>query len=387
MISFLDEGFRLTYGGYDYLALHAFSLRGTVEALGRQIGVGKESDVYLVSGRAQSATEGDGSDNESVFDEDVPLETFVLKIERLGRTSFRSVKSNRDYMGNRKHVSWMYLSRLGAEKEWTFLKALHQHGFPTPRPIDWNRHCIVMSLVEGRPLEQIQWDDFEVDLSPTERIQVASYLFGMLMRLLVRIAEYGLVHGDFNEFNLLLTNAFLASPLSYLERAALEGDAEFDWQKDSPVIMIDFPQMVSTQHANAEELFGRDVECLRLFFSRRFHFEASEWPVLSRDVLVNGRTEGGLLDTELKASGFRNHHSDSSADEDESDNRDNSDSESDYNSESDSDDDVSECEEESLSEEAETETLSASSYEDSDSGFSSSSFDEEDFDTLLTLNR
>jgi RIO kinase 2 len=38
-----DEGYRLTYGGYDYLALRALSKRDSVYSVGNQIGVGKES--------------------------------------------------------------------------------------------------------------------------------------------------------------------------------------------------------------------------------------------------------------------------------------------------------------------------------------------------------
>jgi len=41
------EGYRLTYAGYDYLALWTMVRRSTVSGVGRQIGVGKESDVYL----------------------------------------------------------------------------------------------------------------------------------------------------------------------------------------------------------------------------------------------------------------------------------------------------------------------------------------------------
>ena len=41
-----DEGYRLTYGGYDYLALHTLAKRGTVTSVGNQIGVGKESGPW-----------------------------------------------------------------------------------------------------------------------------------------------------------------------------------------------------------------------------------------------------------------------------------------------------------------------------------------------------
>ena len=41
---------------------------------------------------------------------------------RLGRISFRAIKDKRDYLGKRKSASWMYMSRLAAQKEWAFMK-------------------------------------------------------------------------------------------------------------------------------------------------------------------------------------------------------------------------------------------------------------------------
>ena len=40
---FIDDGYRLTYGGYDYLAMRALSKRDSLYSVGNQIGVGKES--------------------------------------------------------------------------------------------------------------------------------------------------------------------------------------------------------------------------------------------------------------------------------------------------------------------------------------------------------
>lgn len=47
--NYVDDGYRLTYGGYDYLALKTFSKRGSVYSVGNQIGVGKESGkaIYI----------------------------------------------------------------------------------------------------------------------------------------------------------------------------------------------------------------------------------------------------------------------------------------------------------------------------------------------------
>lgn len=39
----IDDGFRLTYLGYDFLAIKTMVNRGVFTAVGRQIGVGKES--------------------------------------------------------------------------------------------------------------------------------------------------------------------------------------------------------------------------------------------------------------------------------------------------------------------------------------------------------
>jgi RIO kinase 2 len=47
--SVLDDGYRLTNAGYDYLALKTLTSRNVVSSFGNQIGVGKESNIYIVS--------------------------------------------------------------------------------------------------------------------------------------------------------------------------------------------------------------------------------------------------------------------------------------------------------------------------------------------------
>jgi RIO kinase 2 len=42
-----DDGYRLTYGGYDFLAMRAMSKRDTMHSVGNQIGVGKESGTQV----------------------------------------------------------------------------------------------------------------------------------------------------------------------------------------------------------------------------------------------------------------------------------------------------------------------------------------------------
>ena len=93
-----QESFRLTNKGYDWLALRALSKRGSVEALGIRIGMGKESDIY-------TCTTAEG-------------EEICIKLHRLGRNCFRTVKNNRDYLKANQSASWLYLSRLSSLKEY-----------------------------------------------------------------------------------------------------------------------------------------------------------------------------------------------------------------------------------------------------------------------------
>jgi len=126
------DGYRLTNLGYDYLALKVLVSRGVISSFGNQIGVGKESNIYIVAN-----------------EEGKPL---CLKLHRLGRTCFRRLKEKRDYHAHRNAASWLYLSRISATKEFAYMKALRERGVPVPEPIDFNRHCVVMELVQGHPL-------------------------------------------------------------------------------------------------------------------------------------------------------------------------------------------------------------------------------------------
>lgn len=80
--------------------------RGEIKDVIGKIGVGKESDIY-------KCTNDNG-------------EEVVLKLARLGRVSFKTVKNNRDYIKHRTQYNWLYLSRLQAIKEYSFMEMLHK---------------------------------------------------------------------------------------------------------------------------------------------------------------------------------------------------------------------------------------------------------------------
>ncbi len=169
--------------------------------------------------------------------------------------------------------NWFYWSKLSATKEYAFLQALYQRDFPTPTPIDHNRHAIVMSLVDGFPLNQVR------------NMANPKDTYDHAMNILVRLAEYGLVHCDFNEFNIMINN------------------------ETGRLTIIDFPQMISISHVNADELFQRDVQGLIKFFSRLQHNPVipDDVPKLS-DIVQYLNAEDMRLDVEMEASGYISTH-------------------------------------------------------------------------------
>ena len=80
-------GLRLTFLGYDCLALSALVKRNLIEAIGQPIGLGKESEVHTAKGRKGAR--------------------IALKFHRLGRTSFRQTRRARGYVADRSHTSWI----------------------------------------------------------------------------------------------------------------------------------------------------------------------------------------------------------------------------------------------------------------------------------------
>jgi len=154
------------------------------------------------------------------------------------------------------------------------LQALHEAGFPTPTPIDCSRHAVLMSRVDGYPLHQVG------------SMKHPDKVYAQCMSILIRMAQFGLIHCDFNEFNLMVNESEV-------------------------VTMIDFPQMVSTSHANAAELFERDVSGIDKWFVNRYSYVAPDDLVLHGVPVppeLSDIERIGALDSKVAASGFLPHH-------------------------------------------------------------------------------
>ena len=210
-------GYVLNAAGYDCLAINAFVKADVLEAFGKPLGVGKESDVY---------------------DALTPEKKRVaVKFHRLGRTSFRQTRRVRGYIAERRHISWLYQSRLAAEKEFEALKLVYSHGVSVPEPIHQNRHAIVMGMIEGVELTNY------VEMPDAKKV-----LEEILLNVRKSYLEAGVIHADLSEFNIIVKP---------------------DWH----ILIIDWPQFARKNHPNAESLLKRDVKNVLRFFRRKFRLK------------------------------------------------------------------------------------------------------------------
>ena len=226
------EGYRLAFEGYDALALHTFAERDTVDGMGAPLGVGKESDVYEVSS----------------------YRPFACKFHREGYTEFREVMEGREYTADRDHVSWLYTARKAAEREHDRLQALYP-DVSVPRPVDHNRHAIVMEKLPGPELAEAR----------LQSQQVVGVL-DLVLREVATAYRVGYVHADLSEYNVAVGE---------------DGVVVFDW-----------PQSVPVDHPNADELLDRDVSNLLGYFGRKYPSETPDVdPSLVADAIADGTFE------------------------------------------------------------------------------------------------
>ncbi|MFB6124783.1 MAG: serine/threonine-protein kinase RIO2 [Halanaeroarchaeum sp.] len=203
-------GVRLTFPGYDALALHTFAERDTIEGFGAPLGVGKESDVYEVQS----------------------YKPLALKFHREGHTNFREVHRGRDYTSDNEHVSWQYTARKAAEREYEALETLYP-DVSVPRPINQNRHAIVMEKLPGVELSRAALDQGQ-----------AAGVLDLVLRELATAYREGFVHADISEYNVFVS--------------------------ESGITLFDWPQAVPTDHENARDLLDRDVANIVQYFERKY---------------------------------------------------------------------------------------------------------------------
>ncbi|MFW9865384.1 MAG: RIO1 family regulatory kinase/ATPase [Candidatus Thorarchaeota archaeon] len=221
-----EIAYTLNSNAYDLLALHALVEKNVISQLGPLIGKGKESDVYSCM-----------DDVENIY---------ALKFYRMGRASFRSIKKYRNLIGERGHLSWLYINRLAAKKEFEALEKIHKLNLDTPRPIAFNRHIIVMSYLRGKELVYYK------------RIKNPTKIFNKIIKQMQIIFQKAkMIHGDLGEFNIVL-------------------------DEKGNILIIDWLQWVPDTHPNANSLLERDISNICGYFQRKFNVECNVDKIISK---------------------------------------------------------------------------------------------------------
>jgi len=210
-------GHTLNYAGYDCLAINTLVKAGVIESFGQTIGVGKEADVY-------DALSPDGK-------------RIAVKFHRLGRISFRQTRRKRGYI--REHSTWLFQSHVSAEKEFQAMQLVYKNGVSVPEPISQNRHVIAMGMIEGAELSKYK------EIQKPEKI-----LKEILRNVRKAYLKAHIIHADLSEYNIIL-------------------------KPDGHILIIDWPQYVMSDHANAEELLERDLKNVLTFFNRKFNVKVA----------------------------------------------------------------------------------------------------------------
>lgn len=210
------EGFQIYFEGYDVLAMNAFVKRKTISAIGDEIGVGKESVIFEAIRQPELAIGGP-----------IPV---IIKFHREGRTSFKQIKRVREHIGEREHFSWIYAARLAAHREYEIMTTLYPK-VSIPKPFDQNRNAIVMELAKGSLLSKTRLLDPEWYLD--EILRQAKITYSM-----------GIIHADLSEYNVFVS--------------------------EDGVQLIDWPQYITPEHPQADEILERDISNILTHFYRKY---------------------------------------------------------------------------------------------------------------------
>jgi len=220
-----EIAYTLNSKAYDLLALHTLVKRNIISQLGPLIGKGKESDVY------------------SCMDDDENI--YAAKFFRIGRTSFKNIKRLRDLIGERGHLSWLYVNRLAAKREYEALEKIYKYKLNTPKPVAYNRHIVIMSYLRGKELVYFK------------SIKNPAKVFNKIIKQMKIIFQKGnMIHGDLGEFNIVI-------------------------DEKGNILLIDWLQWVSNDHPNAKSLLTRDITNVCNYFKKKYGVQSNIEEILN----------------------------------------------------------------------------------------------------------
>jgi RIO kinase 2 len=109
---------------------------------------------------------------------------------------------------------------------------MYESDVKVPKPIYKNRHVIVMQYIKGKQLSDI------ISLDEPEIFLVD------ILENMQKAYDAGIIHSDLSEYNILI-------------------------DEETVVWIIDWPQYITSDHLNAEEILTRDIGNITYYFKRK----------------------------------------------------------------------------------------------------------------------
>ena len=128
----------------------------------------------------------------------------------------------------------MEISVKSAEREFNALNRLFRGGMPVPEPIARNRHVIVMSEIDGAPLNEIWY------------VENAEELLEEILKAVKTAYKLGIVHSELSEYNILVNNM-------------------------GRFVIIDWPQYIEASNEESKQFLMADLKRIIFFFKKRFN--------------------------------------------------------------------------------------------------------------------
>lgn len=221
LINKSNIGYTLLVTGLDIYVLKILSNKNIITALGPQVGIGKEAEVYLAH---------DSLDQDR-----------VIKMFRLGRSSFKQIKRKRNVSSGIN--SWLLMNIETAKKEYDVLTYLRDSSVSFPNPMYRSFHCIVMEAIYGNRLSDI------------EKLNDPELVLDKIINSITIAYRKGYINGDLNEYNILVN--------------------------DDDIFILDWPQAVRVDTINADIVLTRDVKNILKFFSKKFGLERDSRKIIN----------------------------------------------------------------------------------------------------------
>ncbi|MBI4177235.1 MAG: hypothetical protein HY516_02610 [Candidatus Aenigmarchaeota archaeon] len=212
---------KVTETGFDVLSLWDFKKHGVITNIGSPVGTGKESVIISAETKNGFAAVKMHRYNQKEF----------VKIKR--SFSWTAIKKIIDDLGIREHE--INVPRAKAQTEFRALSGL-SGTIPVPEPYGINRHAVCMQFIGKKSLP--------AKILVKVVLKEPKDVLDLIIEDYEKAAEKW-VHGDFSEFNIMVTD---------------EGELYY----------IDWSQAIPSNYENADRMKERDLQNIRNYFLKKY---------------------------------------------------------------------------------------------------------------------